>query len=179
MLPATFTTIAVDTESHLAGPEVGLRYDMGGEKLLLWGQTKFALTANYEKVGLRTKNVGDQWSIFDLDPVTGLASDFSGQTQFYSREDHTHVSPLIEQSVFAEAKLFRHVPFFNKIKSLDNAKARVGFTYLWAASVVRPEDSYVLRTVGPDPNNPNQSYVSPSRQTWWTMNWSFAVDWEY
>ena len=177
--PTTYTRYAVDVKSQMGGPEVGLRYDMGGENLLVWGQTKFGLLANYEKIGLTTSNIGDEGGILDADPMTFLPSDFSGQTAFYEREDHTHVSPLIEQSVFAEAKIFRHVPFLNKLKSLEHAKARVGFTYLWAASVSRPEDSYVLRTVGDDPDNPNQSYVSPGRGTWWQKNWSFAVDWEY
>jgi len=43
----TFVDNKVDT--HLAGPEIGFQFDLGGDKFKIWGQTKLGLMANQER----------------------------------------------------------------------------------------------------------------------------------
>src|SRR5690606_29729898 len=75
--------------THLAGPEIGLRYDLGGRAFSIWGHTKFGLMMNHEKIDLDGNNIGHGLtSDMLVDPNDPL------KYAFEDAEDHTHVSPL-------------------------------------------------------------------------------------
>jgi hypothetical protein len=152
--------------SQLAGPEIGLRYDLGGEneRFRLWGRTKVGALVDYDKTTLDTRNLGN---IFQ--------GDFIGVTnpEVSTSQKHTHISPVIEQGLFAEVPVFEYIPILRNAKSLQNAKARFGWTYILVTELTRPADSYVLQAL------PNASGIKPRRSKWTTTNWSFAIDWTY
>lgn len=161
-----FTEIESAVQSHLAGPEFGIRYELGGDndRFKLWGRSKIGALVDHDKVTLSTRNLGN---IFD--------GDFIGVTNpaFSTSQSHTHISPVFEQGFFMEFPVFGYIPILRNAKSLQNAKARFGWTYIVVTELTRPADSYVLRSL------PDTSAIKPRRSKWTTTNWSFAIDWTY
>ena len=162
------------TMSHIAGPEMGFRYDLGGDHFKLWGMTKVGIMANHEKMSLKGDNImmatrGDEVAL----PVT---IDNPNPNAFSSSRSHTHVSPMIETSLFAEMTIFDKLPLLRDVHILESAKFRVGYTYLLIGEVARPYNS--IKWDG----NPQEGMfpsINLSRRQWRTSNWSFAVDWTY
>jgi hypothetical protein len=94
-------------------------------------------------------------------------------TTFADEENHTHASPMFEQSIFAEMDLLKYVPIIKHCSLFDGATFRVGYTYTVVGNVARPGDSVSWRGF------PDFPSVSVSPKTWSTDNWSFAFDWRY
>ena len=178
-----------NTRSHMVGPEVGVRYDLGGDKFKFYGQSKFALLANFERVKIKGDNIGHKlraerlpglgvqpWIPFDDgDLRTPTPGDLTPNA-FETDEDHSHVSPLLEQSFFVEAPLFAHIPLFKKINFLESAIVRGGYTYIGVYEVLKPDESIIWQ------GNPEAGLfptISPERDKWWTSNWSLGIHWNY
>lgn len=162
-------------DSHMAGPEAGIRYDFGsGKHFGIWGQSTFALLANHERINITGRNIGDPvnyWLVTGdnfADPTDGI------DTNFKTTETHTHASPMFEQSVFFDMDVFRYIPYLNKMHMLANARFRTGYTYTVIGSVARPGHVIDWRAF---PDLP--TIDGDDRKTWHTHNWSFAVDWEF
>ena len=56
------------TQSQFAGPEVGLRFDVGGKRTKLWFQSKFGLLANYNTRKVSGYGIGDHYDVLLTDP---------------------------------------------------------------------------------------------------------------
>jgi hypothetical protein len=179
-------SLTSQVDSHLAGPETGIRYDFGGGKHFgIWGQSTFALLANHERVKIHGRNIGEALNHLlvtgenftnstRFDPVTNaFVPDPSIDTRFEDIETHTHASPMFEQSIFAEADVLKFVPIINKCEWFEDAKFRVGYTYTVVGRMARPGSSI-------DWNGfPDFPEARIDYKTWSTHNWSFAVDWQY
>lgn len=161
--------IRSETTSHLAGPELGLRYDLGGREFRIWGQSIFGLLANHERLRLEGSMIGDA-----LDQVFPIPTPLDpAPTQFGKSERHTHVSPIFEQSIFAEMPIFQYVPILRRSTLLENAVFRAGWTFTAVGQVARPYNS--ITYVG-FPATPG---IDLDRSTWYVHNWSFAIDWTF
>ena len=172
MYPMT-STLSNVSRSDLIGPEIGLRYDLGGEKFKLWGQTKFALAANNERLNLKGNNIG----------MVTRQPDFLASTpgdpqpnRFSDRDRHTHVSEVFEQSFFAEAPIFAKLPYLRRSTLLSEANFRFGYTMLFVGHVARPYGS--INWAG----NPSEGLfptIDVNRSSFWTQNFSFSLNWTY
>ncbi len=161
-----------NVDSHLAGPEAGIRYDFGQSKnFSIWGQSTFGLLANHEQVRITGENIGD---VVDFALLTGdnfLDPEFD--TSFDNRVSHTHASPLFEQSVFVEANVLKYVPIIKNIHLFEQAQFQAGYTLTVVGKMARSGDSIRWKAF-PDTPFPDIDY-----QTWSMQNWSLAVHWDF
>ncbi len=124
-------------QSHIAGPQIGFRVDIGNKGAFhLWTETIGGILANYETLEVNGNNIG----------VATLRPDMHDGTQFLDnsfrdRDRHTHVSPLFEQSVYADIRMQSVIPILRKSYMLEEARFRVGYTFTWIGEVSRPGDS--------------------------------------
>ena len=162
-----------DIRSHLAGPEIGLQYDIGGMRFKISGHTKFALVANHTRAWMDGDNIAMITRDADLLPQT---PEEARPNRFSDKDTHTTVSPLFEQSIFAELPIFGALPVIRRVPILQDATFRVGYTFLAVGLVARPSDSIVWQ------GNPREGlfpYIKMDRSTWTASYWSFALDWHY
>lgn len=181
-----------DVDSYMAGPELGIRYDIGGTKFKIWGQSSIAVLGNWERINLKGNNIGmTTRPVLTVDPSLYAPGIFDGllppafnaptlqdqnPNNFEEKRDHAHVSPLFEQSLFAEAPIFDRIPVLNKIQILEEAQFRVGYTFTWIGSVLRPEDAIVWQ------GNPAQGLypeIKVDRSSWYSGAWSFGINFNY
>ena len=199
--PGAYTAF-VDSraESHLWGPEVGLNYDLGGEKFRLTGNTKIGLMVNHERIRLRgdnigeANNIGNNIDLADLDDLDGdpifagdAASPFFLQDSpllqptaddpqpnfFEDEEQHTHFSPMFEQSLQAEVPLFGYVPLINRLEFLEEATFNFGVTYTYLGELARPAES--IRWTA----NPRAGLfpeIELKRASWHVFSWNVGVN---
>lgn len=161
--------------SHMAGPEIGLRFDIGGDGdgFAVWGESRFALLANHERIQLDGDNIGMTTRPADFLQPT---SEDAQRNRFNDQESHTHVSPYFEQSIYAEAPIFEHLPVLRKVRLLENAQFRVGYTFTYIGFVAEPEKSWIPQGA---PSQGLFPLVSVSRGKWLADQWTFAIDWRY
>lgn len=190
-----------EAQTHLAGPEIGLQYSLGGDKIKLRGHTKFGLMANHEELNLRGDNIGNANDIavdVDFDPTTPAFIDGDLDVNsvptikpspllrptpqnphpnaFQQDDQHTHVSPLIEQSIYLDVPVLHYVPLVNRVKLFEDATLTIGYTFLFVDQVARPADS--IRWQG----NPRAGLfpsIKLERGRWWNSSWSFSVEVPY
>ena len=134
--------------SHLAGPEIGLRGDLGrGGFFGLWWQGSFGLLANHERAKVQGENIGVAYEYNSLDPlalgsVFGPAYDmFANDTTFDDTERHTHVSPIVSLGVNAEIGVLDVIPGIRKISIFDEGKLTVGYNMTFIGQVAKAADS--------------------------------------
>jgi hypothetical protein len=121
-------------QSHMAGPQVGFRIDIGSHGAFhVWTETTGSLLANYERLEVNGDNIGVAILRPDMhDGVQFLDNSFRDQ------EHHVHVSPLFEQSIYADVRLKNVLPFLKKSYLLEEAQFRVGYTVTWVGYISRP-----------------------------------------
>ena len=159
--------------SHLIGPEVGLNYRLGGEKFRITGSTQFALLANLERIRLE----GDNIFVTTRESTSLLPTPEDGRpNRFRDSDEHTHVSPLIEQSIYLEGPVLQYIPIIRRSPLFKNADFRAGYTFTWITEVARPQNSIIWK------GNPSQDIFPEIKihRTTYTMNtWSFGVTWRW
>lgn len=137
--PLMHSRLNSNVESHMAGAQGGFRVDIGHHGAFhVWTQTTGGLLANYESLEITGDNIGvaGQLERFDMhDGVQFL------DNSFRDKERHTHVSPLFEQSIFADIRLKHVMPFLKKSYLLEEAQFRVGYTFTWIGYISRPGSS--------------------------------------
>ncbi|WP_145218084.1 hypothetical protein [Gimesia alba] len=175
----TYVNSKVDT--NLAGPELGIQFDIGGDKFKIWGQTKVGIMANQETIELEGDNVGMiiRADPDDIDRPKALIDptvDDPNPNAFTDRQTHTHVSPLFEQSIFMEMSLFDKIPVLKRMKLLEEAKFKFGYTYIVAGEIARPFDS--IRWQGM-PTRGLFPSINVKRESWSVGTWSLGIDWLY
>jgi len=159
--------------STLIGPEIGLRYELGGRKFKLWGQTKLGVLANREKISMRGDNIGmtTRQDNFNLPTPTD-----AHPNRFKDNDSHSHVSPLIEQSIFVEFPLFSWLPVVRRVKILRRAKFRLGYTFLFVGELARPYESVIWQ------GHPAQDLypgITVDRSNWFADNVSYSINWSF
>ncbi len=121
--------------SHLVGPQVGLRWRLGGEKLLLTTEVKGAFTVNFERRRLDVTNYGIATN-FDAFPV------FNGDPNAASLRDRgVEFSPVIEASFMAELPIMQNLPIVSRIPGFKDSKFRIGYQFTQAWDIARATEA--------------------------------------
>ncbi len=176
--------------SDLGGPEAGLFYILGDAKgISITGSTKVAALLNFERMSLGGDNIGDHMGV-DLitgpDATTGLytptdmfdTDTTNGPTQnaFTDYKSSTHVSPLFEQSLNAEFPIFRRIPVLKDMRQMQDAKLRLGWSYLFIAEVADPLQSVRWQS------NPRAGLfptIQRSRDDFSQTTFNIGINWNY
>ena len=123
-----------NVESYLGGPTFALRYEAGGKKFKMIGESAFSLLVNHERTRISGSNIGEQtamktlYGIDFLNETEAIDAGAAGataptrDTSFTDRDSHTHLSPMFKQSVKAELDLARTFPVFEKFYLTEHAK---------------------------------------------------------
>jgi hypothetical protein len=162
--------------SQMAGPEAGLRFDVGGDRLKIWTTTKFGLLVNNSQRNLDGYNIGDAFYTKTggtINDPTTMPRNNAAATRFTHEDNTTALSPMLEQSVMGKAHLFRFVPLLNKSKILDNAEFQAGFTLILIGNTYRPSNIIDWQAY---PINPQ---LYDKRSSFMTTNYSLGIQWEY
>jgi hypothetical protein len=169
------------TQNQFGGPEVGLRFDFGGEKAKIWLQSKFGLLAYYNTREVSGFNIGDHYSVLITDPdVNGdgipdnptRAAGKTGTT-FRDAKSNTTVAPMFEQGVFVQAPILKYVPLINKMSVFEKADFQAGYTVLVLGNVYRAVNDINWQQY------PNFPTAGNGRSVFYTTNWSLGVQWNY
>lgn len=157
-------------ETNLAGPEMGLRLDVGQkDSLNFWLQVSGGLAAKNENIKLDGEGIYEHLLL----PSLGFADPFPDNAPFSSEENTTQVSPIFETSVNAEFPIHKWLPFTKRYSKLEGALFRVNYTFFYAGNIARAFDSVEYVEA---PANPN---ISPDRQGFRLSQLGFAFDWTY
>lgn len=172
VVPTDFNPVVTDiysrANSYLAGPEMGIRYDMGGSKFKIWGVTKVAIAANAEHIQIGGNNAYDIYSGYV--PPTPTSTNPTPNA-FVTQQSHVHVSPIFQQQIFAESHIFQFVPYLNKTSLFKDANFRFGYNFLLVGEVIRPASAIGWRQPTP--------IIDYHRSRWEQGAYSFGVDWKY
>jgi len=133
-----FTTL-VNSEltSNMVGPQIGLKWEIGGKNLKLITEIQGAVAANFEDRKLDA-------SAYGLDNVvSGLGSDiFAGDPDRTSiRQNHVDVAPILAVSVMAEIPIMKWTPVINKVPMFREGIFRFGYDFTQAWNIARPAQS--------------------------------------
>lgn len=160
-------------DSNLIGPEVGVSYVWGGEKIHLGGRTNVSLMANIERMNLSGDNIF----------VTTRQSNLNVPTvndpkpnDFASDRDSSHVSPMLEQSFYFDGPFLRYVPLIRRAAIARNANVSFGYTYTLIGEVTRPDQSIVWQ------GNPSINLypaIRPERTNWHSDSFNFGLSWSW
>ena len=167
------STFSSESRVHLVGPEIGMQYEMGGGNFRMLGHTTVAMLGNFERLALRGNNFGVITRDNNFVPRSPANPD---PNAFSDRETHSHVSPLLEQSISFEGPIFRYLPVFQRFRVLNGAVFRIGYTYTLINEVVRGPSSVRYTS------NPAQGLfpeVSAKRGNWYVRNFNLGVHWSF
>ena len=149
--------------NHFLGPQMGLHYDVTGEKFAVLGYVKTGLFAVNEQ--LQVEGFG-----FNIDQ--GITGD---PMPFNDERDHTHISPFLEYNVRAEARVFEFLPLLNRSKILRAAAVQGGWTITSIWEVARPSDNIGWR----EANSGNPFVLDQDRSQLYWQNWDVGLSWNW
>ena len=169
-----------DTQSHLAGPMAGLRYDLGGGKdFRVTGTTSFGLLANHTRTIVQGENIGEQTAMktvygidFLNDPRTGDPLP-AGTTAFKDSESSTHVSPVLKQDLNAHLRIGKVLPPLRDTDFFGDCYLKVGYGLIYAGEVQRPGSAVAWRGYPLFPS------VRSDRESLFVQNGSIGLEWLY
>jgi len=171
-----YTTIVNSSvTNNLVGPVLGLRYDLGGEKFKLWGQSKFGVMADIESRSVSSSNLGQFKVAFPeavIEPNV-LPGPAAGNPPPPSRVtlNNTHMAALFDQQFNLEVPIFEMIPWVNHLYLFKHANFRVGWQYVVVSEVARAANQirWNINAAGID-----------SHRTWFSYNAvNFGVDWKW
>ncbi|MGQ0635262.1 MAG: hypothetical protein ACT4QC_11675 [Planctomycetaceae bacterium] len=146
--------------SRMVGPQIGLRYDLGDGLFKVWGQTRFALAASFQRTEISGQNV-----------VNGFDA-FAQQGPPFSQSDNTtRLSPVFDTSVYIDTYLFAMLPLVNQVGFLRSAQFRVGFDYLLVGELARPTN--IIRYDTPIPSLLGNRTAFSLKTLSLGVNWNF------
>lgn len=161
------------SNQHLGGAEVGLTYDFGGQSLMLSGTTKVGVLANYRQI----KMSGDNIAMHTRDSNLLLPSvEDATPNSFSDKQSGSHISPMFEQQINAEAALFRFVPVLRRMSVFEKARFRAGYSILAIGGVTDTAGSVIWQ------GNPAAGLfpsIREKRNTYYTQNYNFGVSWDF
>jgi len=184
--------LASRTEGLFAGPEVGVRVDVGGERFKIWLQSKAGLLAYQATRKISGFNIGDHYNIINTTPLendSGLPEDpdvdgddipdnptraagITG-TSFQESKTTTSVAPMFEQGIFLQAPILSYVPVIKKLSVFENAEFQAGYTFTVLGAVYRPTDTIEWRQF------PDFPTLEGNKSKYYTQNVSLGVHWNY
>ena len=170
------TTIDSATTNNLIGPMLGVRYDLGGDKLKIWGVTKFGAMADIEKMTVSSANVGQYKTLADISLTPNvLAGPASLGLQNPGTTTHTrtnlHISPLIDTSINGDIPIFSLIPYVNQWPVFKYATFRVGYNFVYVGEIARAPGIINYNLLDPTIHSARQQF---------SYNWvNFGVNWKY
>lgn len=189
-IPDVFSSrLYANTKEQLAGPEIGLRYDLGGSKFKIYGQSKFGLLANHSTREINGFGIGRSAlfqtntngpgrllpaspAILEYTPSDAEDPDHS-QTAFRDQDTTTSASPTFEQSINLKAPILGYVPGIRRIPLFQEAQFNFGYTFLIIGNHYRPGD--VIDWNG----YPNVPRLNDRRGYFQMSTYSFGVEWDF
>ena len=163
-------TLNNEVRTHLAGPEVGLRYDLGtGDGFKIWGATTAGLMANSSQLRLSGNNIGEVENTRFEYGINMLEQD----ARFRSKANHGRVSALFEQTIAVDSRIFEALPFTSEVPVLNTAIFHFGYTFTAIGAVNRPLDTVNWNgfPLTPTLNNDTQTFV--------LHRFNFGLEWKY
>ncbi len=155
--------IVSKVNSFLFGPQVGLRFQVGGDNLKLIGHSNFGLAMNHQRLELSSFGVGD--------PASGF---FSQTARFHEKQEHTLLSPITSHEVSFQAHVFQYIPLIRKVHFLSEANFRIGYQIQAAYNVQRPN-----RTVQYNGFPLIPAIRTDQETSWYVQSYNFGVNWNY
>ncbi len=151
LYPLLDSRLTSTVHTHLAGPEIGTRLDLGGgRRFKLWGQASVGVMAAYEEFQVQGVNIGNAHFFSSLTPFTGDPGQFGNlspaldmlqsDTTFNDKETHTSVSPVLQWSLHTETNL-RDFPFGKRLAIFGEPRLTTGFQITFIGSLPRAVDS--------------------------------------
>ena len=163
-----------EVHSYLAGPEVGISYEVGGNKAFrVGGSTVFGLLVNHQRIALDGDNIFVTTREGDLLPKT---PENARPNQFSSKANHNSVSPMLEQQIYIEGPFFNYVPVLRRSPILRAANFRAGYTLTVIGELSRASDSIIWQ------GNPSQDLfpqIKTDRSTWRSDSLNLGVSWAW
>ena len=166
-LPAFTSDLTSRTSSNLVGPEGGIRYEIGGQKFTISGQSKLAVVANIEEALVYGNQIGDGFLVGFPTPTPANPK----PAFFRDTQNHSHVSPIFDQTFQFKGKVFSAIPVLRKVPMLANADMLLGYQFILVGNVVRPTKIIDWRVDRPR--------IDLTRSRWSTQNYSFGLQWQY
>ena len=166
-----------EARSLLAGPEAGLRFDIGGDRFKIWTQSKFGLLANNTHRTLRGFNIGDAYYVANGRTTTVMPRNSPDLTAFSRENSSTWLSPMFEQSIFFKSHLLQFVPVLNKARILNQAEFQAGYTILVLGQVARPVRQIDWQAYSDDAHR--GPLLKTDRTTYTNGMFSLGVEWAY
>ncbi len=151
--------------SFLFGPQIGLRFQVGGDNLKLVGHSNFGLAMNHERMELSSFGVGNA--------LTNPAA-FNQNARFHEKQEHTILSPITSHEVAFQAHVFQFIPGIRKIHFLSEANFRIGYQIQAAYNVQRPN-----RTVQYNGFPLIPAIRTDQETSWYVQSYNFGVNWNY
>jgi hypothetical protein len=108
---------------------------------------------------------------FDTNNLNGPSAN-----AFYDTNSSVHLSPLFEQSLTAEIPLFARVPVLRNVQSLEDAKLRLGWTFMAVGEVADPNQSINYTS------NPRLGLfpsVQVQRDAFFQNTFNVGINWNY
>ncbi len=177
LYPLYEATLNNEVQSHIAGPEIGLRFDLGSGKkgLSIWGETIVGLAANFEEISLNGDDIGDPLidARFNRPTLVPRLLDPTIDSTFSEKNSGTHLSPTFQQSIFADMHLFKYVPGLKKMDLFEEAKLRFGYTVNYIGEVGTPTDSIKWQGFPLFPE------IQNNRKLWYTQQFNLGIDWTF
>lgn len=170
LVPAYSTTLSSRVTSNLVGPTIGLRYDLGGDKFKIWGQSKFGVMANIERDVVGSTNFAQ---IMQFNNTNTNLTGNPGHPLFSTSvgRNTVRLAPLFQTSVNIEFPFFKMVPYLNKFAILRESNFRVGYDLVFVGEIARPAQNIEYNYANPSPNN--------NRQTFDYSTFNFGLDWHW
>lgn len=188
----TFMSLDSYTETHMGGPELGLRYATGGDSLHLVGETKFGVMGAHERLQVDAKGLGQPFIINAPAgfPPTTTAPD-PNRNVFYDHEarstrtySSSFITPTFEQSFNTRSKFLSVIPVVKNLPFFREANFSAGYTILMVFQTSRPDSSVQWNAnTGYDPTDPDLAGLAPEpivdRRLWFLQTFNLGVEWEY
>ena len=157
--------INASTTNNLVGPNLGIRYDLGGDIFKLWGFTKGGLFVDVEKITVAGLDVINPF--FTSTPTFLPISPPTLHTR-----TTTHLSPFVETAIFVDFPGFQLIPWVCNMNFFKNAVMRIGYDFVFVGNVARAQSSIVYNTGDP--------LIRTDRRTWFSYNTvNFGVQWRW
>ena len=161
------TTLTSQTRSNLLGPQVGIRYEVGGNVFTLSGQTGLAVMANHETIQLYGDNMLDGVG----QPIPIPTPSNPKPNTFRDAQAHTHISPIFLQDFYFKGKVFKALPIFNDIAFFANADMLIGYNFVLVGNVARPTKLIDWRVDSPR--------IDLSHSRWYMQAVTWGMQWQF
>jgi hypothetical protein len=145
------TVVASSVHSNLVGPELGVRWDVGGQNLRISTFGKVGALANTHRIKINSRN-------------------FAGRDEDL-QEQHTKISPMVDLGLESEFPLMQWLPLFNRLPGLRDGRFHLGYSYTVVWMMQRPASS--ITWADPMP------LIDDDPRRWHMHGWNLGLDWKW